>query len=99
MTNSNNAKTYTDENNDASGIFEARNNRPEGGYEISPQVTEWLSDDSIEVMQHFGLEAPDLLNKYSNALEDALIEQVRQVKALRAQLAEYQAADRGDISL
>ena len=98
MTNSNNVKNF-DNNADASGFFEARNNRPEGGYEISPQVTEWLSDDSIEVMQHFGLEAPDLLNKYSNALEDALIEQVRQVKALRAQLAEYQAADRGDVSL
>ena len=100
MTNINNTKTYTDNNNDASGFFTAKANRPEGGYEISPQVTEWLSDDSIEVMEHFGLEAPALLNRYSNALEDALIEQVRQVKALRAQLAEYQAAEtRGDISL
>ena len=99
MTNSNNnVKNYNDEA-DASGFFAAKANRPEGGYEISPQVTEWLSDDSIDVMQHFGLEAPALLNKYSNALEDALIEQVRQVKLLRAQLAEYQAADRGDISL
>ena len=94
-----NSKTYTNENNDASGIFEARKNRPEGGYEISPQVTEWLSDDSIEVMQYFGLEAPDLLNKYSNALEDALVNQVRIVQELRAELAEYKAADRGDISL
>ena len=99
MTNSNNnVKNYNDEA-DASGFFAAKANRPENGYEISPQVTEWLSDDSIEVMEHFGLEAPALLNKYSNALEDALIEQVRQVKLLRAQLAEYQAADRGDISL
>ena len=100
MTNSNNSRLKNfDNNNNPRGILEAQKNRPEGGYEISPQVTEWLSDDSIEVMQHFGLEAPDLLNKYSNALEDALIEQVRQVKLLRAQLAEYQAADRGDINL
>ena len=99
MTNSNNVKNFNPADSDASGFFAAKANRPEGGYEISPQITEWLSDDSIEVMEHFGLEAPALLNKYSNALEDALIEQVRQVKLLRAQLAEYQAADRGDISL
>ena len=101
MTNSNNSKVknFNHPDSDASGFFAAKANRPEGGYEISPQVTEWLSDDSIEVMQHFGLEAPDLLNKYSNALEDALIEQVRQVKLLRAELAELKAADRGDISL
>ena len=100
MTNSNNSKVknFNDEA-DASGFFAAKANRPEGGYEISPQVTEWLSDDSIDVMQHFGLEAPALLNKYSNALEDALIEQVRQVKLLRAELAELKAAGRGDINL
>ena len=99
MTNSNNNVKNFDNNNNPRGILEAQKNRPEGGYEISPQVTEWLSDDSIDVMQHFGLEAPALLNKYSNALEDALIEQVRQVKLLRAELAELKAADRGDISL
>ena len=51
--------------------------KPETGYEISPQVTEWLSDESIDVMQHFGLEAPVLLNNYACAVEDALIEQVK----------------------
>ena len=36
-----------------------------------------LSDDTKEVIEHFGLEAPELLNQYSIALEDALVEQVR----------------------
>lgn len=35
-----------------------------------------VSDESLEVLQHFGAEAPALLNNYSCALEDALIEQV-----------------------
>ena len=35
-------------------------------------VSEFLSDDSIQVIQHFGLEAPDKLNTYYCALEDAL---------------------------
>ena len=97
MTN-NNTNKFND-NNDPSGFFAAKANRPEGGYEIPAQVAEWLTDDSIEVVQHFGLQAPDLLNKYSNALEDALIEQVRRVKELQAELDAYRAAERGDISL
>tara|TARA_R110001592_G_scaffold96151_3_gene276334 strand:+ start:672 stop:1004 length:333 start_codon:yes stop_codon:yes gene_type:complete len=60
--------------------------KPENGYEISPQVTEWLSDDSVEVMEHFGLEAPVLLNNYACAVEDALIEQVKKNNALQEQL-------------
>ena len=35
-----------------------------------------LSEDTIDVINHFGLEAPHLLNEYSIILEDALIEQV-----------------------
>ena len=36
-----------------------------------------LSTDSLEVLQHFGIEAPALLNNYCCALEDSLIEQVK----------------------
>ena len=36
-----------------------------------------ISDDSLEVLEHFGAEAPALLNKYACAVEDALIEQVQ----------------------
>jgi hypothetical protein len=35
-----------------------------------------VSDQSLEVLQHFGAEAPALLNQYACAVEDALIEQV-----------------------
>tara|TARA_B100000073_G_scaffold302976_1_gene270742 strand:+ start:87 stop:1022 length:936 start_codon:yes stop_codon:yes gene_type:complete len=36
-----------------------------------------VSDESLEVLQHFGAEAPALLNNYACAVEDALIEQVQ----------------------
>ena len=35
-----------------------------------------ISDVSLEVLEHFGSEAPALLNNYACAVEDALIEQV-----------------------
>ena len=35
-----------------------------------------ISDTSLEVLEHFGAEAPALLNQYACAVEDALIEQV-----------------------
>ena len=82
-----------------SPLFEAKANRPEGGYDIPAQVAEWLTDDTLEVMQHFGLQAADLLNDYSNALEDALIAQVRRTKELEAELEAYRSAERGDVSL
>ena len=97
MSNINNSKVG--QNADASPLFAARRNRPEGGYDIPAQVAEWLSDDSLEVMRYFGLETADLLNKYSNALEDALIGQVQRVKELEAELEAYRSAERGDVSL
>ena len=36
-----------------------------------------ISDQSLEVLEHFGAEAPALLNTYACAVEDALIEQVQ----------------------
>ena len=36
-----------------------------------------ISDESLEVLEHFGAEAPALLNTYACAVEDALIEQVQ----------------------
>ena len=35
-----------------------------------------VSDLSLEVLEHFGAEAPALLNQYACAVEDALIDQV-----------------------
>ena len=62
-----------------------------GQHEIPSVVAEFLSDESLEIVQHFGLEAPKLLNDYSNALEDSLIEQVSIIKQLRAEIAELKA--------
>ena len=41
-----------------------------------------ISDESLEVLEHFGAEAPVLLNKYCCSVEDALIEQTEKVKYL-----------------
>ena len=40
-----------------------------------------VSDQSLEVLEHFGAEAPVLLNQYACAVEDALIEQVQRTQA------------------
>jgi len=56
-----------------------------------------LTDATKDIIEHFGLDAPNLLNVYSCALEDALIEQVRnrtndlqEIKRLKALLSEYE---------
>ena len=36
-----------------------------------------ISNESLEVLEHFGAEAPSLLNQYACAVEDALIESVQ----------------------
>ena len=55
-----------------------------------------FSEASQEILQHFGLDAPNLLNVYCCALEDALVEQVesvlqkiQEIKRLRALLEEH----------
>jgi hypothetical protein len=45
-----------------------------------------ISDDSLEVLEHFGAEAPTLLNQYACAVEDALIEQVRRGQSMSLML-------------
>ena len=44
---------------------------------VSDGYLSQISDDSLEVLEHFGAEAPKLLNTYACAVEDALIEQVQ----------------------
>ena len=44
--------------------------------EVSDGFLSGVSDQSLEVLEHFGAEAPALLNQYACAVEDALIEQV-----------------------
>jgi hypothetical protein len=43
-----------------------------------------LSNQSLEVIQHFGAEAPVLLNSYACVLEDGLIQQAQQTQEARA---------------
>ena len=50
-----------------------------------------LSKDSQEILKHFGLEAPDLLNKYCCALEDAVIEQATNAAAYRQEVVRLRA--------
>ncbi len=56
-----------------------------------------FSEASVDILQHFGIDAPNLLNNYCTALEDALIEQVRnrgndlkRIKRYEALLQEHQ---------
>ena len=48
---------------------------------VSDAYLSQISDESLEVLEHFGAEAPVLLNQYACAVEDALIEQVQTVQA------------------
>ena len=45
--------------------------------DLSDGYLSQVSDASLEVLEHFGAEAPALLNQYACAVEDALIEQVQ----------------------
>ena len=36
-----------------------------------------MSQESFEVMEHFGMDTPRLLNNYCCAIEDALVEQMK----------------------
>ena len=45
-----------------------------------------ISDESLEVLEHFGAEAPHLLNTYACAVEDALIEQVQRGQSMSLML-------------
>ena len=55
-------------------------------YEIDSRVKEFLSDDSLQVVTHFGYEAPELLNSYCCALEDCIIEANKEILRLREEL-------------
>ena len=48
---------------------------------VSDAYLSQISDASLEVLEHFGAEAPVLLNQYACAVEDALIEQVQAVQS------------------
>ena len=49
----------------------------QGASQAQDQYLSGISGESLEVLEHFGAEAPALLNTYACAVEDALIEQVQ----------------------
>ena len=55
--------------------------QPQAQEAVSDAYLSQISDQSLEVLEHFGAEAPVLLNQYACAVEDALIEQVQSVQA------------------
>ena len=50
-----------------------------------------LSPETRDVLQHFGVEAPEKLNQYCITLEDALIEQIRRASQLHDELKRMRA--------
>jgi hypothetical protein len=68
---------------------------PQAQPEAAPASDAYLSqvsDESLEVLQHFGAEAPALLNRYSCVLEDSLLNQARQTYETQQQLQQLNAA-------
>ena len=53
---------------------------------VSDGYLSQISDESLEVLEHFGAEAPQLLNNYACAVEDALIEQVQRGQSMSLML-------------
>ena len=54
-----------------------------------------VSDESLEVLQHFGAEAPALLNRYSCVVEDALLAQAQQTAEVMQQLEQLDGRHAG----
>ena len=54
----------------------------QGASQAQDQYLSGISGESLEVLEHFGAEAPSLLNTYACAVEDALIEQVQRTNSM-----------------
>lgn len=57
-------------------------------HKLPKSVRKCFNEESLEVLRHFGVNAPFLLNEYSCSLEDELIEKVRENSYLKLRLAE-----------
>ena len=66
--------------------------RPEQSQEDLPTaiLLSDLSIETLEVLQHFGIEAPHKLNEFAMSLEDALIEQVGKNQEAYQEIARLQ---------
>jgi len=55
-------------------------------HQVSPLMEAFFSENSLEVMYHFGYNAPELLNDYSNELEDIIMAQNKEIARLKRSL-------------
>jgi len=69
-----------------------------GQQQASDAYLSGISDQSLEVLEHFGAEAPALLNTYACAVEDALIEQVQRGNSMNHML-EAAGEERGAMNI
>ena len=70
----------------------------QGQAQASDAYLSGISDASLEVLEHFGAEAPALLNQYACAVEDALIEQVQRGNSM-VHVLEAAAEERGAMNI
>jgi len=54
---------------------------------VAPSQTVNLSPETVKVVEHFGIEAPAILNQYSVTLEDALISQNQTLEQIQMRSA------------
>ena len=66
---------------------------------VSDAYLSQISDQSLEVLEHFGAEAPALLNQYACAVEDALIEQVQRIGQSQNLMLEAAGEERAAMNL
>ncbi len=59
---------------------------------MSDEYLAAVSNESLEVLEHFGAEAPALLNRYSCVVEDALLAQAQQTAETMQQLEKLNAS-------
>ena len=55
-------------------------------HNIPASVAEHMTEESLEVLESFGLDAPHLLNQYACSVEDALIDSVNRAAKLQEAL-------------
>jgi len=77
-------------------VEEITSNRPKQADFKLPETIKRtdFSRESQEVLEYFGLEAPELLNQFCIALEDALIDSVKAYEKLKLELAVHESLDK-----
>lgn len=77
-------------------VEEITSNRPQQANFKLPETIERsaFSQESQEVLEHFGIEAPELLNNFCLALEDALIASVKAYEKLKLEISVHESLNK-----